>query len=246
MDLTIIWVFFIGFLASFIGGMVGGGGLISIPFLIFVGLPPQVAVATNKFGSLGGASSVASVFWKKKKIIWCYVLPFSIIAIVGGFIGANILVKVDEKALGKAIGVIILLILPFIFLRRSIGTKRRQISGIRKKVGYLLYFCAMVWGGFFGGGGVVFIFYTLMYFFGFTIIEANATDIIPWLLLSITAVIIFAFNGLINFSYGIILLMGMAIGGYFGAHTAILKGNLWVKGLFAAMVLASGVKLIFF
>ena len=63
--ITLFLTFLIGVLASFIGAIVGGGGLLSIPFLMFIGLPPQTAIATNKFGSVG-LSMVLLLNLKKK------------------------------------------------------------------------------------------------------------------------------------------------------------------------------------
>lgn len=73
--ITIFVVFFLGIAVSFIGVIVGGGGLISIPILIFLGLPPQIAIATNKFGSLGLSLSGLYKYWKAKKIIFEFVAP---------------------------------------------------------------------------------------------------------------------------------------------------------------------------
>ena len=82
--------------------------------------------------------------------------------------------------------------------------------------------------------------------FGYTIIEANATNNIPWILLAISSFIIFAINGIVDYKIGTILLLGMITGGYIGAHVAIKKGDKWVKTLFAVLVIISGIKLLFF
>ncbi|MEA2003921.1 MAG: sulfite exporter TauE/SafE family protein [archaeon] len=104
----------------------------------------------------------------------------------------------------------------------------------------------MIFGGFFGGGAGTLMFYILMYFFGFTIIQANATSIIPWFVMSITSLIIFIINGIVVYQVGISLFAGMLAGGYLGAHIAIRKGDRWVRIIFLAVVLASAVKILFF
>lgn len=65
MDIALL--FFVGTIAGFFGSTVGGGSLLSIPFLIFLGLPPQVAIATDRFGGLGQATTALFKFWKSKK-----------------------------------------------------------------------------------------------------------------------------------------------------------------------------------
>ena len=242
--ISLILVFLVGILASFIGSMVGGGGLINIPFLIFMGLPPQVAIATNKFGAVGIAIGSLTKYSMEKKVRWEYVVPFSIIGIFCAFIGANILLNINKELLSKSVGFIILFMLPLIFLRKNLGIKRHKPTKVRKIIGYFFYFLAMIWGAFFGGGGGTLVSYIFMMFFGFTIIESSATNKVPWLIMSLLVLIMFAMHGIIDYLYGIVLFFGMLIGGYLGAHTAVKKGDRWVKYLFAIMVVASAIKLL--
>lgn len=243
--IALILVFIIGFIASFIGAIAGGGGLISIPFLIFIGLPPQIAIATSKFGSIGLGVGAAFKFWREKKILFDYVLLLSIIGLAGAYIGANILLNISQDILSKVVGFILLLLLPTIFLKKETGLKRNTVSKNKRILGYLIYFFIMIFGGFFGGGGGTLAIYTLMIFFGFTIVESSATDIIPWFLMSLFSLIIFMANGIVNYLYGISLFFGMLAGGYVGASAAVKKGNKWVKVIFAMVLIFSAIKLIF-
>src|SRR3989338_8859602 len=121
---SLILVFFIGIFTSFIGVIGGGGGLISIPFLIFIGLPPQIAVATNKCGSVGLITAAIPKFWKAEKIIWKYVLPFTGVSIVAAYFGANLLLSLDPGVLEPILGVMLLFILPFFLFEKELGTIR--------------------------------------------------------------------------------------------------------------------------
>jgi uncharacterized protein len=243
----LVGVFLIGIVSAFIGTLVGAGGLISIPFLIFVGLPPHIAIATNRFGALGRNFTTTIKFWHAKKILWKYIPILSVLALGGAYIGANILLAVSEESISRVVGIIMIAILPFVFLNKDMGVIRKKVSKLKEIIGYLFYFLIMIFGGFFGGGAGTLVFYTMMHFLGLTIVESNATDSLPGgLMLSIIVTIIFAINGLINYGVGIVLLLGMALGGYLGAHTAIKKGNKWVKMVFVVFVLLSAVKLLFF
>ncbi|MCD6523142.1 MAG: sulfite exporter TauE/SafE family protein [Candidatus Diapherotrites archaeon] len=237
---------FIGMTAGFFDSVLGAGGLISIPALMFLGFPPQVAIATDRFGTIGQTSTALFKFHKAKKIIWEYVAILSIISLIGSLIGANILLNIDSNLLQRAVGFFLLALLPFAFLKQNIGIKRNKTTKSKSVLGLFIYFLIMIFGGFFGQGTGPLIFYTLTYFLGFTMIEVLATNIIPWFVLSLASLVIFAMNGIINYAVGIILLVGMAIGGYIGAHVALKKGDLWVKRLFALFVIASGVKMLFF
>jgi len=242
--ITLLLVLIAGIAAGFFDSVLGAGGLISVPSLVFLGLPPQVAIATDRLGTIGQTITATFKFWKK--IVWKYVLIFAIISFLGSFIGANILLNVNPEILQKVVGFLLLFLLPFIFLRQRVGVRRVNPSKSKKLFGLVIYFLIMIFAGFFGQGTGPLIFYALTYFLGFTMIEVLATGIIPWFVLSLSSLIIFALNGIVDYRIGIVLLIGMAIGGYIGAHIALKKGNLWVKHLLVLFVIISGVKLLFF
>lgn len=244
--ILLVLIFFIGIASGFIGSMVGGGGLISIPFLIFLGLPPQTAIATDRMGVVGLSLGAIPKFWREKKILWKYIPLFVVISLMGAYIGANILLSIDQKILSRLVGIIILTALPLMFLKSDMGIKSIKETKNKKLVGYLIYFLIMIYAGFFGGGAGALVFYTLMFFFGFTVIEASATGIVPWLPLSLLSLFIFAIHGIVDYRNGIVLFIGMSLGGYLGASTAIKKGNKWIKSLFGIVVIISGIKLLLF
>ncbi|OQX00743.1 hypothetical protein BWK69_00820 [Candidatus Parcubacteria bacterium A4] len=135
--IILIFVFIVGFSANFVGAIAGGGGLISILFLIFAGLPPQIAIATNKLGEIGSGIGKASKFIKEKKVVWEFILPFSIISLIGGCIGANILLNINQEMLSNVVGFILLLLLPTIFIKKEMGQERVVTTKKRKTMGYL-------------------------------------------------------------------------------------------------------------
>ena len=243
---TLLLIFITGLATGFFDSVIGAGGLISVPALVFLGLPPQVAIATDRFGTIGQSFTAFLKFWKAKKIVWKYVLILAIISLVGSLIGANILISIDPKILQKVVGVLLVLLLPLIFLKQNIGLQQVETSKPRKIIGLFIYFLIMIFGGFFGQGTGPLIFYTLTYFLGLTMIEVLATGVIPWFVLSLSSLIIFTFNGIIDYKSGVVLFVGMAIGGYAGAHFAIQKGDVWIKRLFATFVIIAGIKLLFF
>lgn len=84
----------------------------------------------------------------------------------------------------------------------------------------------------------------MMLFFGMSINRSSATNKIPGLLLSVSTLIVFVSHGIVNWVYGIDLFFGMLAGGYLGAHTALKKGDAWVKAVFVVVVVVSAVKLV--
>lgn len=243
---TFLMVFLIGSFAGFFGALVGGAGFITIPFLIFFGLTPQVAVATNKLGTIGNSFGAIPKFWKEKQIIWKYMIPLSVISLIGAYIGVNIVLNISQDILSKSVGIIILLLLPLVMFSKQLGLKNKETTKYFKLMGYVLYVPLMIYGGFMGAGGGTLSMYLLMIFFGLTFIQSKATEMIPWFFMAIFSLILFAMNGLVNYAYGFALLLGTLLGGYIGARTAIKKGNIWVKALFIIISSAAALKLILF
>jgi len=244
--LKLVSVFFIGVFASFYGSMVGSGGLLNIPFLIFFGLPPQVAIASNKCLGVGLNIGAFAKFVKTRNVRWEYVLSFTLIGIASALIGANLLIAIDKDLLLKVVGIFILLMIPLILVNKNFGIKTDVPTTLRKVFGFIIYFFCMVWGSFFGGGGGTLVFMTQIHFFKFTLLEASATNKIPWFVMSVITVIIFALAGYVNWLYSTVLFGGGIIGGQLGASFALKKGNTWLKHIFVIVIFASGVKLLFF
>ena len=241
----LLLVFVIGLATGFVDSTVGGGGLISVPSLIFLGLPPQIAIATDRFGTIGQSLTATYKFWKAKKIVWKYVPILVVLSLVGSVIGANLLVKTGPDVLQKVIGVLLIAMLLVVLFKKDLGTQRGLSSRPKIIAGLGLLFLLGIYGGFFAQGTGPILLFVMTYFLGLTIIEAMATKIIPWLVLSVSSVIIFALNDIINYKVGVVLLISMAIGGYVGAHMALEKGDEWVKRVFAVFVIVASLKLLF-
>lgn len=241
-----IGTFLVWIVASFIGAISWGGWLISIPFLIFLWLPPHIAIATNKFWAVWLSIGSLTRFWKSKEIQRKYVVPLTLIAVLGGYIWAKLLIEIDKDWLWKIVALVILCIMPFIMISKSVGIKQIKISWSQQSLWYILYFLAMIFWGFFGGWWGIFLVYIVTYFFWFTFLQTQATDKIPWLLMSVIALVMFIHAGLVNYILGIILFLWMFFWWYLGAHTALKKWNVWVKRIFIIVVIASAVKLLFF
>jgi len=242
----ILLIYFIGIVTGFFDSIIGAGGLISVPSLVILGVPPQIAIATDRFGSIGQALIATIKFSMAKKVIWKYVPVLGILALIGSFIGANILININPKFLGSLIGILMIALLPLIFLKKDLGIKRFKVSRLKLSIGSIIYLAIMTFAGFYGQGTGPMVFYTLTFFLGLTMIESLGTGVVAWLIISISSTIIFALNGLINYQLGIILFTSMSIGSYIGSHVAIKKGDKWIKNLFVLLVCFIGIKLLFF
>lgn len=240
---TVGGTFCVGVLASFIGSQVGSGGTIVVPFLIFMGLPPHVAIGTHKLATFCGGISSLKKYLTSGHVQWKYVAPFTIIGIISSITGANILLQLDEALLKKLVGFAILLPLPFLCLSK-IGLQKKNLPPYMLPVGLVAYALLSVWGGIFSPGAVTLFIYLQIMLFGFTYIEAVTTRRIPSMVNRIALLSIFIHAGIVNLLYGIPLAFGYILGAYIGASTAIAKGNTWIRGLLIMVVAVSAIKLL--
>lgn len=241
-----IIIFVLGLAAGFLGATVGGGGMISVPGFLLLGFSPQAAVAINQVGDIGAFISATAKYWKSKKIDWKLAIPLATIAIIGSTIGAQIMVGLDADFLRVFIGAMILVFLPFFLFSKDLGLKREHTSKTKKAIGLLLYSLVVIEGAIVPAGGATIILLILMYFFGYEIIQGYATNTPAELFSSLVPAIIYGFHGFIQLWPAAILFFGMLIGGFVGAHTALEKGNRWVRNLFTLVIVASIVKILFF
>ncbi len=245
--LNLIIIALLGILTSFFTTLSGGAALIYIPALIFFGLPPSVAIATNRFSSLGATITSLYKFIKAGKVIYKIALPLVIFATIGSFIGAKILLEINEDLLQKIVAIFIILVVLVTIFKKDIGVEKRiiQISKKRNIFGYILSFLIGIYMGFFGAASATFFSYLLVFLFGLTFIESAATRKIITLPAAIVATIVFIISGRIDFLYGAALFVGRAIGAYLGAAFAIKHGEKYARVIFIILALIFGIKLLF-
>ncbi len=243
---SLIVAFFIGLVGSSFGTLVGGAGLIITPTLILLGLPPQFAVATNRFGGAGLAIFGLYEFNRKKLVNRKLGLILGIAALVGSFIGAHLMLQVDEKLLKHIIAVITILVLMIFFIKPQVGVEMRKtpIKSYEYIAGFFIAFLLGIYGGFYGAGLGAFYSYLLILLFGQTFMESAGTRKIMTLLVAVVATFTFIVEGVIDYPIGISLFLGMSLGSYIGAHYSDKIGNVWIKRLFFIIVIIMAIKLL--
>ncbi len=244
--ITLLIFFFIGFFARLLSNLAGGGaGLLEAPLLLMLGVPPKITVATRKFAAIGGHGITAYQFNKFKKIHWGIAIPLAIITVVATAIGANMLVSVNDELVKHMIAIMMLVALPFTFLKKIFGLKKKIVSKSKTYVGYIINFFISILDSFIGVGGGLLSSLSIIIFMGLTYLEVNAIRRITGLTLAIVGTIIYAQHGLINWEIGFSLMLGGIFGGYFGARIAIKKGSSLVKIIFSIVIIVSVIKILF-
>ncbi|MBP9132017.1 sulfite exporter TauE/SafE family protein [Candidatus Saccharibacteria bacterium] len=244
MDLLI--AFIAGIVASFVGVIAGGGGLISVAALLFLGVPLDVTIATNRLASISATSSAVIKYNSAGKVDWLIGLRLGLIGIIGAGIGALILVNIDVVNAEKLVSIVLLALIPVVLLNKDVGLIDQPASNNKQITGYVLYFIMSILGGLFGSGLGTVTVIIIATAFGKKFTNAVATNWVAWFFVSITSSIIFIINGLVDYKYAAALAVGMILGGYLGAATAIKKGDAFVKFVIITMQIIVATKLLFF
>jgi len=221
----VIFLFMAGFLGGVINSIAGGGSFITFPALLFVGVSPVSANATNTFASLSGYLSGAFAF-RKELIAHKKELPrFIITSLVGGIAGAWLLLQTSDSLFREAIPWLLLFAtVLFIFgeqLNRSLkklATQHKYASSIGAFFIFLFLLGVCIYGGFFNAGlGIIILSYLALAGYN-NINTMNGIKLLVSSCVSIIAVVLFIIEDVIVWYEGSLVLLGTFVGGYFAAH----------------------------
>jgi hypothetical protein len=143
--LQLVAAFSIGAVATFMFVATGGVGLITTPSLIFLGLSPQTAIATDLFAMLGGRLGGLAGFLKTGQLDVKLALRLSVIAALGSIVGAQLLLAIDEQIMRQVLSMVLLLLLGFLILKPKAGTDTIEPSRIKVLFGHTLFFFVGMW-----------------------------------------------------------------------------------------------------
>lgn len=247
--LLIIKLFFVGLFAGTIDAVAGGGGLITLPFLLGMGLSPQMVLGTNKLQSLVGTGSACWHFIRSRLLSWQSVrlgLFTSAVGAVGGVAMAHF---ISADLLKKIIPVILFFILLYMIFKPNPTSMRSpaqsNLMSSEKKYSALLFYSTIGillgwYDGFIGSGvGSIWV-VLLMACLGMDVLHATAHTKIFNLNTNVVSAILFAFLGSIHYPIALCMAAGQFIGGRLGAILATRKGVQLIKPL---LILVTSVNL---
>lgn len=232
MFLTILFLCSAGFVAGFIDSIAGGGGLISLPALLAAGIPPHVALGTNKFQSMFGTSGAVINYAKKHKIMWKAALVGIPFALVGSWIGARLTLIIAPAMLAK---VLIFMLPPAVLLMAASNSLMNKKKGAKvcKTNNYLtislVCFFIGAYDGFFGPGTGTFLIVLMVLLCKIPLINASATAKVFNLASNVGAVVIFIVSGHVYYALGIAMAVSNIAGNLTGSSLAIKRGNTFVQ-----------------
>lgn len=239
----------IGFLAGTLNTLAGGGSLISLPILIFMGLPPSVANGTNRIAVLvQGIANVAGYRSKGMEVSSRFIWYLSGAAIIGTLIGSKLAVEIDERLFNRILaGVMFAMVLLMLFQPKvSLSSISERLSGKYGIWGTVAFFFIGIYGGFIQAGTGIFMLLALSSINRLTLMKSNVIKAVVMFAYTCAAVIFFGLSGKLNWEIGLTLASGQAVGGWFISRWSVDKGDGIVKILMILVITAMSIKLWFF
>ena len=227
------------FIAGFIDAVAGGGGLVSLPAYLFAGVPIHIAYGTNKFANCIGTGMASAKFLKSGNIKLKPALISATGALIGSWVGAQLVLLLDEKYLQYSLMIILPIVAIFLLFNRNFGQdiNIKEVP-IRKLyiISFIIGLIIGVYDGFFGPGtGSI---------CGFNMITASGNAKIVNLASNLAALVVYILNGKVSFMIGIPAAIFAVLGNYIGAHFAINKGSKFIKPVIILVIAMLFIKII--
>jgi uncharacterized protein len=244
-EFLFVMTFFQGcvlFIAAILGGtlnaVAGGGTFITLPSLIFTGVPPTNANASSTVALWPGA--IASIWAYRKELAKqrrSIILLLGGTSLIGGVLGAELLINTSQSTFVKLLPYLLLVATVLFALSGPITTRLRKNAPAKKRQSWLmlvgialLQLVIAIYGGYFGGGIGILMLATLGLMGMEDIHEMNSMKTLLAATINGAAVVIFVMRGVVVWPQTILMMVGAIIGGYGGAYFARKIDQRWVRG----------------
>ena len=237
----------VGCIVGVINTMAGGGSLITLPILIFLGLPSNVANGTNRIGLIMTAFSANMGFKSKGVSTYPFNVYIGLFALIGSLFGAYLAVDINDKIFNRTLSVIMIIVIILILFSPKIlkGDLNERLSGKNLVVSCFVFFFIGIYGGFVNAGIGFIIMLFLNLYNKMNLVRVNATKSVVVLIYSIGAFLTFLFNDLVNFGYGFSLGFGTLFGAWWSSRYSVIRGEGIIKVFLLISIFLLSVKLWF-
>jgi len=243
-----IFLFVAGALGGALNAVAGGGSFIAFPALLFTGVAPISANATNTVALWVGVTASTGAYRKHLELSKRVMVPLAATSVIGGIAGAYLLLHTPAQTFLRVLPWLMLgATLLFVFgarLSRSGEGLGRDISTSALVFASIFELVVAVYGGYFGGGvGILNL--AMLAVIGMTDIHAmNALKVVLGGIINGVAVITFIVKGAVVWKQGAVMIVGAIVGGYLGAHYAQKLPQAWIRGF--VIVVGTGMTVYFF
>lgn len=241
---TLAFLLAIGLAAGFVDAIAGGGGLLALPALLFVGLPPVTAIATNKLQGVFGAATAALTYWRRGHID-LRKMRFAVLCTFGGSaLGAMLVHWINAELLTALVPIALILIALYFLFSPNLDDRPRPA-----RIGLALFTVTLApiigfYDGIFGPGTGSFFTIGFIFFLGHGLIAATANTKLLNATSNFAGLAVFALAGDIVWKIGLVMAIGQIIGGRVGALTGIRFGAKLIKPLLVIISTSMALRLL--
>ncbi len=236
----------VGFLAGFINTLAGSGSLLTLPLLMFLGLPANVANGTNRIAILLQNVVGVGSFKQQKVLKYRDGIYLGLPAVAGSLLGASLAVNINEKIMGQVIGLLLVFMFFIIVIKpeKWLKPEDKNTGSISYWIQMIIFFFIGIYGGFIQAGVGFFLLAGLVLGSGFDLVKANAVKVLIVLLYTPVALLVFIYHDQVNYFIGLILAIGSMMGAYVGSRVAVSWGPSFVRVILLVALLGSSLKLL--
>jgi len=230
-----------GVVAGTLNVLAGGGSFLTLPVLIFLGLPPGLANGTNRVGIFVQNVSAVTTFRRQGILDWQSLSWATLPAVLGSTVGVGLALWISDDAFQRVLAFLMVAVSLW-----TLGSSKRRQGGRKAPPPTLVLALGFFFAGIYGGfvqAGVGFLILAVTTAAGLDLVRGNAVKALAIMGLTGLALIIFAWQGRVHWPLGLCLAVGTSLGGVLGARLTVLKGHLWVQQVVMVMVVVFAVKL---
>ncbi len=230
---------------GFINTLAGGGSAISLAVLMMMGLSPAMANGTNRIGIILQSIAAVGSFKHQKVLDSRKSLWLSIPAVFGSLLGAWLAVDINEEVFDKALAIILLVMLFFMFykpknwLTENTALLNQPLN--RKQI--IIFFLIGIYGGFIQVGVGYFLIAALVYGVGFELVKANAVKVFITAMFLIFSFAVYMFHQMVDYSMGFTLAIGTVIGALLASKISVKKGANFVRWFILVVIIFTSLHL---
>jgi uncharacterized membrane protein YfcA len=232
-----------GFVCGVMNALAGGGSFVTLPLLLFIGLPPQVANATNRVAIVCQAAAGSVVYHRHRVMPWRHLPGLAVVMTLGAILGAYYASHLGESLFRKIAAVLFAAMLTTVFVDPERWARESSTPRVPPYL-YPLLFLVGAYSGFLQAGVGTLTIGIFVLLGGYDVVRGNALKFALATLSTSAALIIFMRAGQVRWLPGAALAAGTIVGGVVGAKLVIAKGARWVRAFVAVAAVAAIVKLL--
>lgn len=243
---TFFILFFGGFLAAFYGSLVGGMSFVTLPLLIFFGLPLPMAIGTNRLVSLAMDVTSSVKFYFHGELFLKKSFLIGLIVCVGSFFGAKLVGFFSNEELRYFTVIILIGAFIFNFYSQKITD---WVYSLRSKKHIILGIVALFLLGLYGGligiafGALILLAPAVL---GYNFIQAAGMARVVGAMMSLVASYVFVAQDMVYYTYALPMIIGVVLGSWFGISFGIKRGENYIKIMLFLILLISIVQILFY